>query len=233
MIVREQNDRLLLITQPDHAHLSRRVMEKCVALRDRPRRASILHAIGEHDNGWAEPDADPEVDAATGTVYDFVTAPVRVRHGVWPRGVGRLADDPWAAALVAQHAITVYDRYRAEPEWALFFSGMAASREGLLRASGLSLEELASDYVFVRLGDLISLLFCTGWSDGQQIGPWSVSPAGSRVVVSPDPFGGAAIPLEITGREVRLGPFGSDAELREALAAAPTVAMRGEVGGVS
>src|SRR3712207_6208701 len=110
MIVREQADRLLLITQPDHAHLSRRVMERCVVLRDRPRRTSILLAIGEHDNGWAEPDAAPQVDPATGSVHDFVTAPLAVRHSVWPRGVARLANDPWAAALVAQHAITVYDR---------------------------------------------------------------------------------------------------------------------------
>ena len=110
MIVRTEHDGVIPITQPDHAHLSGRIMEHCVPLRASPRRASILRAIREHDNGWTEEDAAPTIDPATGRIADFVNIPLHVRHGVWPRGVARLADDPWAAALVAQHAITVYGR---------------------------------------------------------------------------------------------------------------------------
>ena len=112
-------------------------MEHCVPLATRPRRDAILHAIAEHDNGWAEEDAAPRVNPATGQVFDFVTAPASVRQIVWPRGVARLAGDPWAAALVAQHAITVYDRFRPESEWAPFFAEMEAARDEMLRASGL------------------------------------------------------------------------------------------------
>ena len=231
MIVRQLDGQVLLITQPDHAQLSRRVMEQCVSLQERPRRASILLAIAEHDNGWAEPDADPEVDPATGAIYDFVTAPLRVRHGVWPRAVARLAPDPWAAALVAQHAIAVYERYRPQPDWASFFAEMEEARDALLGARGRTVRELADDYQFVRLGDLISLLFCTGWSEGQQIGPWSISRSGPRVVVAPDPFDGAVIPMAVEGRQLRPGPFRSDAELREALAAAPAAVLRGDAAG--
>ena len=90
-------------------------MEAWTALATHPRRAPILHAIGEHDNGWAEADAAPSVNPATGNPIDFVSAPLTVRHGVWPRAVQRLAPDPWAAALVAQHAITVYERYASDP----------------------------------------------------------------------------------------------------------------------
>ena len=61
-------------------------MEHSVALSGRPRRDSILHAIGEHDNGWAEADGSPTVDPESGDVMDFVSAPLSVRHGVWPRG---------------------------------------------------------------------------------------------------------------------------------------------------
>jgi len=38
-----------LITQPDHAHLAGRFMEHGVPLAARPHRATILHAIGEHE----------------------------------------------------------------------------------------------------------------------------------------------------------------------------------------
>src|SRR2546427_79192 len=145
--------RVQLITQPDHAHLARTIMEHCVPLAARPRRAAVLHAIAEHDNGWAEEDAAPTVNPNTGTVVDFVSAPLSVRHAVWPRGIARLADDPWAAALVAQHAITVYDRFRPEAEWTSFFAEMEAARDAMLHTSGIPPGDLASDYVFVRVGD--------------------------------------------------------------------------------
>ena len=231
MIVRAVRDGVQLITQPDHAHLARTIMEHCVALAARPRRAAILQAIGEHDNGWAEEDAAPTVNPETGQVADFVGVRLSVRHAVWPRGVARLADDPWAAALVAQHALTVYDRFRSEAEWTPFFDTMAAARDAMLRASGLSLDDLATDYPFVRLADLISLTFCTGWRDEQRFGDWTVQLAGTRVIVTPDAFGGAEISIEINAREIRNQPYRSDEELRHALSDAKATTLRGEVAG--
>lgn len=204
-------------------------MEHCVPLAARPRRDAILHAIAEHDNGWAEEDAAPTVNPKTGTVVDFVSAPLSVRHAVWPRGIARLADDPWAAALVAQHALTVYERFRCEVEWTSFFAEMEAARGAMLRASAMPLAHLDADYVFVRLGDLISLTFCTAWTDEQRFGGWTVQLSGTRVAVSPDAFGGAGIPIEIRAREIRNPPFRSDADLRDALSEADTKRLRGEV----
>ena len=231
MIVRAVRDGVQLITQPDHAHLARAIMEHCVALAARPRRAAILQAIGEHDNGWAEEDAAPTVNPETGLVADFVSVRLSVRHAVWPRGVARLADDPWAAALVAQHALTVYDRFRSEPEWTPFFDTMAAARDAMVRASGMPLDDLATDYPFVRLADLISLTFCTGWRDQQRFGDWTVQLSDTRVVVTPDAFGGTEIPIEINAREIRDQPFRSDEELRNALRNAKATTLRGEVAG--
>ena len=129
MIVRSSGSEIELITQPDHAQLARRVMEHSRALHDHPRRNRILHAIGEHDNGWAELDAEPSVNGETGEIFDFIHAPAAARQAVWPRAVARLAADPWAAALVAQHALTAYDRYRSDPEWTGFFDEMTRTRE--------------------------------------------------------------------------------------------------------
>jgi hypothetical protein len=207
------------------------IMEHCVPLAARPRRDAILHAIAEHDNGWAEEDAAPTVHPDTGSVVDFVSAPLSVRHAVWPRGVARLADDPWAAALVAQHALTVYDRFRPEAEWTSFFTEMEAARNAMARASGMSQPDLAVDYAFVRLADLISLTFCTGWTDEQRFGRWTVQLSGTRVVVTPDAFGGAEVPIEIGAKALRSERFRSDAELRDALSEAETKTLHGEVAG--
>ena len=206
-------------------------MQYCVPLAARPRRDSILLAIAEHDNGWTEEDAAPIVHSATGDVVDFINAPVRVRHAVWPRGIARLAHDPWAAALVAQHAMAVYDRFRAEAAWNSFFTEMEATRNVLLRESGMPIEDLVAEYAFVRLADLISLTFCLGWTDEQRFGEWIIKGSSTRVVVAPDPFEGVSIPIEITAREISNKPYQSDAELRHALGQADTVTLSGQVAG--
>jgi hypothetical protein len=228
VIVRPASAGIHLITQPDHAHLAREVMEHCVALRGNPRRDTILYAIDEHDAGWAPEDAAPTVNES-GQVVDFVTAALAVRHRVWPTAVAQLAGEPWAAALVAQHAITVYDRYRADPAWDSFFERMQTERDAMLRASGMPLEDLLTDYVFVRLGDLISLAFCTTTMGEQRFREWTVVLQGSRVLVHPDLFGGAEIPMQIAARALSRTRFDSEADLREALHVAPTPTLSGEV----
>src|SRR5689334_12756157 len=115
MIVRHTEDEIQFITQPDHARLAARAMEHCVALRHEPRRPAILRAIQRHDDGWQEEDEAPHVDPQSGEVLDFIHAPLAVRQGVWPRSVEKLQRDPWAAALVAQHSVFVYSRYRMDP----------------------------------------------------------------------------------------------------------------------
>src|SRR5687767_13389112 len=130
MIVQRRGASLLLIRQPDHAALSARVMERWGAdgFPELPVRAEVLHAIEEHDNGWLEPDAAPLVHESTGRIADFMSAPDAVKRAVWPRGVARLEHSPYAAALVAQHAVHVFRRYRTDAAWAEFFAEMEAAR---------------------------------------------------------------------------------------------------------
>ena len=229
MIVRQTGDFLQLITQPDHALLAGEIMQHADLLAEHPRRASILLAISEHDNGWMEPDAAPLVDPATGSPCDFISAPIAVRQGVWPRGVARLADDPWAAALVAQHAIVIFDRYRGDPAWTRFFTEMEATRRELLETSGLLLPDLLADYWFLGLGDLISLTFCNGWTDVQHFDPWGVRLSGSQVFVRPELFGRSTIPIAIEAREIQRRAFRSDAELHDELATARVASVQGVV----
>jgi hypothetical protein len=135
MIVRPDGSSQLLITQPDHAALAAMVMQQWRAggLLQSPRLSSILLAVREHDNGWREVDTAPIVDETTGRVLDFVSAPDHIRRAVWPRGVDRLAAAPYAAALVAQHALHIYRRYRDNPPWTEFFTDMEARRNRCLQ----------------------------------------------------------------------------------------------------
>ena len=152
---------------------------------------------------------------------------------MWPRAIHRLRPYPWSAALVAQHAVVVYDRFRSERDWVRFFSETETARDAMIRASGLSLDQLVADYPFLRLADLISLVFCMASTQEQHFAEWTVQLSGARVSVHPDPFGGLTIPIEIGAKKVSSQPFRDDAQLREALNEAPTVTIRGEVAGRS
>ena len=232
MIVRTFEDRIELITQPDHAHLAGRIMGQCAPLAAHPRRDRILRAIREHDNGWTEADAAPAVDPATGAVVDFIHASIETRQSAWPRAVARESADPWVAALIAQHAITAYDRFRSDPDWNEFFTRMTSLRTELLQRSGLDLDKLVADYRFVRLGDLVSLAFCTNTQGELAFGEWTVRLAGTRVTVTPDAFAGSVVPFEIAARRLPRRAFGSDEGLHDALHRATQVALDGSVGSV-
>lgn len=227
MIVRHIQREMQFITQPDHARLAARVMESCIPLRQEPRREVILLAIRSHDDGWQEEDEAPPIDARSGEVLDFIHAPLAVRHRVWPRSVEKLAGEPWAAALVAQHAMFVYSRYRTDSAWHAFFERMEAGRDSLVARSGLPLTALESDYAFLRLADLISLVFCTGTSERSEFAEWRLQPSGTRVAITPDPFAGATVPLEIEAKTLPAQRFSTHAAVRDALQRADVVTLHG------
>jgi len=229
MITRPAEDALHLITQPAHAALARRIMEQWTAggLADHSRRDSILHAIQEHDNGWIEVDAAP-IRTAEGRIADFITLPLDDRRGVWPRGVNRLADDPFAAALVAEHSIFIFDRFRSDVDWAPFFAAQGVLRAKYAAAAGVSLEDLHRDYGFLRLADLISLTFCNRWKEPQDIfGHRIAGDGGELVLVSPDPFGGESVSLEIEARVMPNRVYRDEADLAASWHDAPTTTLTG------
>lgn len=228
MIVRRGDGVLHLITQPDHAALARRLMALWPSLTTAERRRDILTAIEHHDRGWQESDAAPTVDPDTSTIRDFIGAPIEIRQGVWPVSVARLAAAPWAAALVAHHAISVYDRHRGDPAWGAFFPRMLALRDEHLARSGGDLQSLVRDYIYVRLGDLLSLAFCTAATEPAQLGPWTIRRHGSRLRVDPNPFI-LEVPFAIEAREIPDVPYREDAALHAAIAGGSSRALEGVI----
>ena len=167
-------------------------------------------------------------------MLDFIAAPDDVRRSVWPRGVDRLAASPYAAALVAQHALHIYRRYRDNPGWAPFFTEMETRRDRHLQYTAFSLDDLVREYFFLRIGDLVSLTFCNGWTDGQlddSGSGYAIRLEGTRLTIAPDPFEGRDVPLEITARELPDGTFRSADEARDAWSKAPQVLVQGVASG--
>lgn len=230
MIIRAEDDALVFITQPDHAALAATAIAAWQddGFADHPRRAVILLAAREHDNGWHEEDTATHVDAEGGPL-DFVSVPVDVRQRLWPRAVDRLATtSEYAAALVAQHAIAVYGTTRADPGWQEFFQTLTDRREALRARAGVDPATLDADYRFVNAADRISLAFCTAWRTPlESCGRRIILGARNTVEISPDPFAGARVPLRVPARRLPRRTYASPAHLRAALDDAPIVELEG------
>ena len=235
VIVRPDGDDLLLVTQPEHAALSGRIMAtwRRDGLPSSPTRETVLLATREHDNGWLEVDEQPELDP-DGHPQHFFSAPDATKQGIWPRGVRRLeAIDPAAAALVAQHALALLEVHPL-PGWERFRTEMTAERDRILLAGayGNDLDALRSDYRFVFLGDLISLVFCCGWSETFRYAGYPVTRDGTTVNVRPDPFAGEAIELAAPARRLPARPYAVRRDLQEAYDSTPRTVVRGTARGV-
>lgn len=235
MIIRHLASSQQLITQPAHAALAARIMSNWQAggLPGSPNRASILHAIKHHDDGWAELDEALVVDESTGQLMDFIELPDALKRETSLRGIDRLTSDPYAAALVAQHRLHVYKRYADHPDWRSFFASVTAARDAHLAASGVdSLDGLLRDYMVVRAGDLVSLAFCNNWKEvaADECGH-AMRLEGSSLVVTPDPFGGRTIDFAIDAREIGIQRFDSAEHARRLVASAAIVKLTGVVKG--
>ena len=231
MIVRPESESLFLVTQPDHAALSGRIMAawRADGLPTHASRDTVLLATRAHDNGWEEVDARATIDRTRGRPHDFITAPGPIKREIWPRGVARLEPvDPAAAALVAQHAITVLERHPSAA-WRQFFTSMEATRDRILGAGayGNRLSALRADYRMVYLGDLLSLIFCCGWQDPFAREGYDVVLHGTTLEVCPDPFDGRTIELAVRARRIPARRYATDAELHCALAEASAEVVAG------
>jgi len=236
MIIQRHDTELVLIRQPDHARLAARLMAAWQdgGLPANPRRDAILAATAAHDDGWFEEDAAPIVDAE-GRPVDFITADLAVKQRVWHRVVGALAvDQPYVAALVAQHALTVYADHRGTPEWHAFFARMTDLRTAnLSRCEPAAAANIDDDYRFVRMGDILSLIFCGGWRQPYDHDGRHIEERGGVLTIAPDPFGGHTIDMALEARRIPRQPYGSDAALRAAYDGAPIEARRGTAVGRS
>lgn len=168
MIVSEDGNLLLLVTQPDHAHFAAELLSlwRSNGLPAHPRRAELLFAVREHDNGWRETDSAPHCNPESGRPHDFLSLPREDRIELWRRGVSRYAGErPYAALLIVRHALNLHESRRGQEGWEAFMDHLDELRRELLAtldSTGMpGEEELEADYRWLDLADLLSLTACS------------------------------------------------------------------------
>jgi hypothetical protein len=222
MIVVPEGPSLLLITQPDHAHLAGEILSlwRADGLPDNPRRSDLLFAAREHDNGWREADAAPRWDTGRGLPHDFITLPVRERVEIWERGPCRFASErPYAALLITRHARNLFGNRRGDAEWDGLLDFLEDFERSLLDETGADPEELAADYRFIDLADLISLTACTRRSEPMERYGVAIEPGPGELRIAPFPLAGATT-FRVACRRIPRREHRGDADLGGDLAAA-------------
>jgi hypothetical protein len=233
MIIRRHDDSLLFMTQPDHARLAADLLAHWSAddFTAHPRRDALLLAAREHDNGWREVDQAPLFSAASGQALDFISVGDDIKQSVWPRALDRLATtSAYAAALVAHHAISVYDTQRNNPTWAAFFEQTTSRRDQELARTEHGQTELLQDYRFLGVADLLSLSFCSAWVDERERFGCRVRYADGTINVTPSLFT-EPIPVRIRVRRLPDRRYASAADLRAAFDDTPPEILEGHARG--
>ncbi len=210
------------ITQPDHARLSRRILElwRRDPLPSHPRRRELLFATGEHDNGWQEADSAPRLAPTADRPVDFATHPPSERYEIWRRGIDRHSRrSPYAAALIAEHAGFLHSLDGEDDELEGFVGEVRARRDELATQAGLELATLTADYRWLHLADLLSLVACTQWPDRFERWGFDIRWIDDRLAVSPFPLAGVTT-FAVAGRRLPKRSYKGDSDLAGELAAA-------------
>ena len=98
-------------------------------------------------------------------------APPRLHHPAGARTASRSGSAapavsptarPYAALLIARHALQLFGGRRGEEGWDPFLDFLEDFARDLLAETGVSREELEADYRWIDLADLIALTACRG-----------------------------------------------------------------------
>jgi hypothetical protein len=111
VLISHRQDRLALVTHPDHGRLAGALGEHWGNERFAPvmARDALLDAAAHHDHGWSELDDQPVFNADAGRPAHFLEVPLSDTVGPYARGVDRVyARSALAGALVSMHWSGLY-----------------------------------------------------------------------------------------------------------------------------
>lgn len=227
MIVVTEQDSWRFITQPDHAAFAAELLSlwRAEGVPEHPRRAALLFAVREHDNGWREEDAAPRWDPERRRPHDFLTLPRPARIELWERGVARFAGEhPSAALLITRHARRLHRGRRGEEGWDGLLETFDELERGLAEETGATEEEIAGDDRRLDLLDTLSLAVCSGRTDPFELHGVQARLREGVLELDPFPLAGATT-FRVPCRRIPVRDYGRDAILGGELAAARWTGM--------
>lgn len=217
MIVREENQQLVCVTQREHAALSEKLYE---AFTDPVE--PIAAAIHHHDDGWSESDEAP--DLKNGRVVDYRSIPLEEHLGILKRSAKRSArHHPYAGWLVSRHGCSFHENKTGEPVDA-FLANQREYRDELRKLIGETLfENWEVDFDWLQFTDAVSLFVLDPWAETHE---WTRDTPGPAVLtgqtdtgfsLATDSLEPTELTLEYDYRTVPDDALESEREFRDSL----------------
>jgi hypothetical protein len=246
MLIRPEDDSVLLISQPAHAWLSGQ-LARAWGNEDGPGFdpfEDVCLAAEQHDIGWLQWETSPTLNKETGLPHSFRELPRRTHLQIWGRARRYAAIyGRYAALLVSMHGTGLYERFgpgddAPETERRMvetFLKRERAAQQRLIEglAGDRRYEELVKPEVLERnqsliaLWDGMSLMICGGIDDeGVTIGDYTLQSGanGESITVDPWPFREGSVSVFVEARRLN-GRFERQPGLQAALNQAETVAL--------
>ena len=226
MLLREDGDAVVCIGQPAHAWLSGQLARNWVLDRVEPWEEVCL-AADQHDVGMAAWDAAPELNPGTGRPYSFIEMPLETHLRLWTAAPDRmLPQSRYAAVLVSMHGTALYearDLSKLSAEQATAVKRYVEGQRALQARLSKGLADVERNQRLIWIWDFLSLGLCLGWS-GRSVEGITLH----EDTIDPWPFAERQVTLRTEGRRLE-GRFEDQAQMREALAAAPWVELKFEL----
>jgi hypothetical protein len=197
----------------------------------------------QHDVGWTLWDLRPALNPDTGLPHTFIDLPIEPKIELWSGAATRLvAQSRYAAVLVSMHGTGLFERFwPPDADRGLqrrFLESEREFQDELLATLDADPDEVRRNHLLVRVWDSLSLALCLGWKEirfdevptaGGELTSLELRLTGdSRAEVDPWPFARASVTVHAEGRRLS-GRFPSEAELHDALDAAPWLTLEFEL----
>jgi hypothetical protein len=238
MLVRPDDDGVLLISQPAHAWVSGQLARAWTDGEDTPFEPfeEVCLAAEQHDIGWLQWEASPTLNAETGLPFSFREMPRKMHLQIWGRARRyAMVYGRYPALLISMHGTNLFEKFgpgddapRTEKlQVETYLRRERAAQQNLIDslAEDPRYEELVDPAVLKRnqelisLWDGISLMICGGVTgDGVSMGDFSLVPGDEEDVVEIYPWPFQEDELVVFAEARRLGgTFDKQTRLHAAL----------------
>ncbi|WP_080875593.1 DUF3891 family protein [Oceanobacillus timonensis] len=163
MIIRDQGEHFIFISQVDHALLSGEMLKQLdpVYFNHTSYQDAVIYAAYQHDSGWEAFDRQPFWNDKANQPYSFMDFPVIPKTVLYTHGINQVQEqDSYAALLCSEH----YKHFLAEvsvKEAKNFVQQEAERQESLISTmKDFDKKQFAADYTLLQFSDTLSLFVC-------------------------------------------------------------------------
>ncbi|GIO23338.1 DUF3891 family protein [Oceanobacillus sp. J11TS1] len=163
MIIREQKEHFIFISQRDHAYISGEFLKQLdpIYLEHSLDKNSVIYAAYQHDSGWEAFDRQPFWNDQANQPYSFIDFPTLPKTVLYTHGIRQVQEkDRYAALLCSEH----YKRFLVKsslPEAKAFVQQEAKRQERVISTmEHFDKDKFKADYTLLQFSDSLSLFIC-------------------------------------------------------------------------